>query len=255
MNRFVIITPAHNVDKWIALNLEIIKHQSYKNYLHVIINDKSKDSTLEEAEKHSHPNLLILSTPDGRGGCQGDAYVYAMEHLEANNLISDEDIIVEVDADDWLSSVFVLQYLDQVYQDKEVWMTHGQYQGYPSAGTGGHYMWEIDSRVDATNAYRQTPFPYSHLKTYKYWLFNKINREDLINPTTGKVFSTTWDFALCMPMVEMAGKSHIHMCDDLLYVLNRSEDLENESSSKVGDQKQAEAVIRSKTPYSKINKS
>ena len=253
MSKFIIITPAYNVAKWISLNLEIVKHQSYKNFLHVVINDKSTDSTLSEIEKHSHPNMLILSTPDGRGSSQGDTYVYAIEYLEANNLIKDEDIIVEVDADDWLSSVFVLQYLDQVYQNKDVWMTYGQYQKYPTAEIGGHYQWEIDTNVDKANAHRQHAFPYSHLKTYKYWLLNKVDRSDLINPNTNKIFRTRWDFALCMSMVEMAGKDHTHMCEDILYVLNRSEDLENESSTRLDEQKQAESVIRSKVPYIKLN--
>lgn len=253
-NRFIIITPAYNVSDWIGLNIEIIKHQSYKNYLHVIVNDKSTDTTLSEIEKLQHSNMLILTTPDGRGGSQGDAYLYAMEYLEANELIADEDIIVEVDADDWLSSTFVLDYLQVIYQNEDVWMTYGQYQGYPSANTGGHYLWEIDNMVDDANAHRRAPFPYSHLKTYKYWLFNKIDRNDLKDPTTNKTIASAWDHALCISMVEMAGKAHTHMCVDVLYILNRSENLGNESSTRLVEQKQTEARIRLKAPYHKVNK-
>ena len=252
MNKFIIITPAYNVEQWISLNLELIKHQSYKNYLHVVVNDKSKDNTVSEIEKQRHPNLLLLSTPEGSGGSQGAAYLYAIEYLEANNLISQEDILVEVDSDDWLSSVFVLEYLDRVYRNPDVWMTYGQYQLYPAAEVGGHYQWSINDHVDAANSHRTNPFPYSHLKTYKYWLFNKIDRKDLINPETGKIFSTTWDHALCIPMVEMAGKAHTYMCEDILYVLNRSENLNNESSVNLNKQKQVESVIRSLNKYQRL---
>tara|TARA_R110000868_G_scaffold192839_12_gene437448 strand:+ start:70 stop:843 length:774 start_codon:yes stop_codon:yes gene_type:complete len=253
-NRFIIITPAYNASDWIGLNVQVTKHQSYKNFLHVVINDKSKDNTLIELEKHEHPNLLVISTPDGRGGSQGDAYLYAIEYLEANNLVTDEDIIVEVDADDWLSSTFVLDYLQVIYQNKEIWMTYGQYQKYPAAELGGHYQWQIDNQIDAANVHRQAPFPYSHLKTYKYWLLNKIDRKDLIDPQTNKIFAAAWDHALCIFMVEMAGKAHTYMCEDVLYIANRSENLGNESSTRLVEQKQTEARIRLKAPYHKINK-
>jgi glycosyltransferase involved in cell wall biosynthesis len=253
-NRFIIITPAYNVSNWISLNLEITKHQSYKNFLHVVVNDKSTDGTLEEIQKHQHENLLVLSTPEGRGRSQGDTYLYAIEYLEANNLINDEDVIVEVDADDWLSSTFVLYYLDQAYKNKDVWMTYGQYVKYPTGEVGGHYQSEIWDQVDAANTHRQAPFPYSHLKTYKYWLLNKIDRNDLIDPRTNKVFASAWDHVLCLPMVEMAGKAHIQICRDILYVLNRSEDLQNESKISLDSQKQAEYLVRSKRPYQKLKR-
>jgi hypothetical protein len=55
-------------------------------------------------------------------------------------------------------------------------------------------------------------------------------------------------------MVEMAGKAHIQICRDILYVLNRSEDLQNESKISLDSQKQAEYLVRSKRPYQKLKR-
>ena len=246
-NKFIIITPAHNVQDWIGLNIEIIKHQSYKNFLHLIINDGSTDATKSTVQMLHHPHLIFTDTPEGRGGSQGDTYLYGIEFLEKHKLINEEDIIVEVDSDDWLSSTFVLEYLNQIYQDPNIWMTHGQYQIYPTSQTGGHYQQRI-----LNEEYRFLPFPYSHLKTYKYWLLNKIDRKDLTNSETEKIFNAAWDHALCLPMVEMAGKEHIFMCEDILYILNRSEELKNEGKTRSGEQKYIEQLIRQKPKYDKI---
>ena len=178
--------------------------------------------------------------------------MYAIEYLENNNQINDEDVIVEVDGDDWLSSTFVLEYLNQIYQNKSVWMTYGQYQIWPSGELGGHYNMKISDYVDTQNSYRSYPFPYSHLKTYKYWLFNKINRDDLIDFETNELFSAAWDHVLCIPMVEMAGKKHIQRCEDVLYILNRHDNLQNEGSTRTDYQKYVELKCRQKKPYNRI---
>lgn len=247
-NRFIIITTAHNVEEWIAMNMIMTKFQSYKNFIHFIITDKCTDGTEYEITLNKYPEMCTIQTLEGRGGSQGDAFMFGMEYLEKYDLIKDEDIIVEVDGDDWFASNFVLQHLNDVYQDPEVWMTHGQYIKYPEGTTGGHYNWHISNKD-----VRNNPFPYSHLKTYKYWLFNKIDRKDLIDPSTGKIFSAAWDHALCMPMVEMANEgNHIKMLDDITYVLNRSEELQNEGKTRTSDQKEIEQRIRQLKSYDSI---
>ena len=67
-------------------------------------------------------------------------------------------------------------------------MTYGQYQMYPKGNLGGHYDMNIDPEIDRKNDYRKYPFPFSHLKTFKYWLFNKIDRKDFIDSTTNDIW-------------------------------------------------------------------
>lgn len=252
-NRFVIITTCYNVEPYIKLNIYMNMFQSYKNALFVYVDDKSKDTTYTTLKELTGDDSRFLVLQNNNNGSQAKAFMYAVEYLETNNLIQDEDIIVEVDGDDWLSSPFVLTYLNEVYKDREIWMSYGQYQMWPEGSTGGHYHAYINDDVDRLNAHRQVAFPYSHLKTYKYWLFNKINREDLIDPKTGELWSAAWDHALCLQMVEMAGKKHIFRCQDILYILNRAAELNNEGKTRTAEQKEIEQRIRQVIkPYSKL---
>lgn len=237
---------------YIEMNHYMNRFQSYENFIVLYVDDGSTDGTYEFLKEQlvSETNFFVYRNLNN--GSQGNAYMAGIDYLEKNNLISDEDIIVEVDGDDWLSSTFVLEYLNQMYQDPDVWMTFGQYQRWPDGDLGGHYNMHIDAHCDDNNLYRKYAFPYSHLKTYKYWLFNKIDRKDLIDPKTKKIFSKAWDHALCLPMVEMAGRKHCRRVEDILYVINRHPDLQNEGLVFESEQKATELRIRSKPPYNRL---
>ena len=253
-NKFIIITTCYNVTPYLEHNITINKFQSYTNSIFVYVDDNSQDNTYETLLSLTKDDKRFISLKNPNNGSQAKAYMYAIEHLEKNNLIQPEDIIVEIDGDDWLSSTFVLEYLNEIYQNPEIWMSYGHYQIWPNGNLGGHYNMEIHDEVDKLNQHRKYAFPYSHLKTYKYWLFNKIDRSDLIDPTTNELYSAAWDHVLCLPMVEMAGKKHIHRSNDVLYILNRHEELQNEGRHRVNIQKEVEARCRQGRIYNKINK-
>ena len=250
-NKFIIVTTIYNVSDWLSINLNMMKYQSYKDWECILIDDHSTDNSLEIINNiiKGDNRFTLIQTNEPRSG-QGSGFLQGIDYIK--DKLNDEDIITEVDGDDWLSSVFVLEYLNSIYQTPNIWMTYGHYQMYPTGKVGGHFNMEIDSNVDLVNEHRHYPFPYSHLKTYKYWLFNKIDRQDLIDPSTNKVWRSAWDHALCLPMVEMAGKQHIHRCDDILYVLNRSQELENEGKMRTNEQKQTEQSIRQGKIYNKL---
>jgi glycosyltransferase involved in cell wall biosynthesis len=251
-SKFIIITTCYNINKWLPINIMTLKYQSYTNWECVIIDDHSTDGSYETAVKLTNDDnrFHVIKTVMPKSG-QGTGTLQAIDYIQPNT----EDILIEVDGDDWLSSTFVLQYLNSIYQNLNIWMTYGQYQMYPSGNVGGHWNVEIDDIINKNNEHRKFSFPYSHLKTYKYWLFNKIDRNDLIDPNTNKTWRAAWDHALCIPMVEMAGKDHIHKCDDILYILNRSDELENEGKTRIREQKETEQRIRNNKPYKKINRS
>ena len=251
-NKFIIISTVYNKSKWVRFNVNSVKQQSYTNYLAVYGYDKSTDDTLEhlmDAVKDDS-NFLIFHNPNP--GCFLNCFMGTYNHLKETGQIQPEDIIVEIDGDDWLLHPFVLQYLNQVYQNENIWMTYGQYIHYPSGELGGHYHLHLDDIVDKTNSYRTSTFPYSHLKTYKAFLLDKINDDDITDPQTGKYFNAAADFALCMPLVEMTGKSRIFRVDEPLYVYNVSSDLDSETNNRVDLQKHVEMRIRQIKPKTKL---
>lgn len=251
-NKFIIISTVYNKSKWISFNINSIKQQSYNNFITIYGYDKSKDNTRDIIEQNikDDSRFILYDVPVQHS--QINNFYSCLKYLKENNLIDPEDIIVEVDGDDWLLHPFVLQYLNQIYQNDNIWMTYGQYIEYPSGQVGGHYYMQIDDTVDKNNNYRNAPFPYSHLKTYKTWLLDKVPQEDLINPETNQYWSITADFAMCMPMVEMAGKDRIYRVEEPIYVYNTADDADNESKSRLYEQKRVEQLIRQIKPKDRL---
>ena len=251
-NKFIIISTVYNKGKWVAFNVNSVKQQSYDNYIAVYGYDESTDDTFEHLVNSIGDDSKFIIHKNLNPGCFLNCYMSVYNYLKLNSLISPDDIIVEIDGDDWLLHPFVLQYLNEIYQNDEIWMTYGQYIHYPSGQLGGHYNLHLEDYVDYNNSYREHIFPYSHLKTYKSFLVDKITNNDLIDPITGNYFNAAADFALCMPMVEMAGKGRIYRVNDPLYVYNVSKDVESETNNRVQLQKEVETRIRKIIPKKRL---
>lgn len=251
-NRFIIISTVYDKSRWVRFNVNSVKQQSYSEYLAVYGYDKSTDDTLEHLVDSikNDDKFQIYHNPNP--GCFLNCFMGAYRYLKTTGQIQPEDIIVEIDGDDWLLHPFVLQYLNEIYQDENIWMTYGQYIHYPSGEVGGHYSLHLQDNVDISNSYRTNVFPYSHLKTYKAFLLDNITDEDLTDTNTGAYFNAAADFALCMPLVEMAGKSRIFRVEEPLYVYNTSTDLNSETNNRVELQKEVEQRIRQIKPKNRL---
>ena len=251
--KFIIISTVYNKGKWISYNINSVYQQSYQNYIAIYGYDKSTDNTLNYINNTfdliNDDRFHIYHNTDS--GSFLKCFMNTYSYLKDKGLVNSEDVIVEIDGDDWLLHPFVLQHLSDIYANENIWMTYGQYICYPNGDYGGHIYLHLDDVVDKTNSYRTSTFPYSHLKTYKAHLLDRVNKEDLIDITTNDYFTAAGDFALCMPMVEMAGKSRIHRVDVPLYVYNVG--IENsETNSRLTEQKSAEYRIRKLKPRNRI---
>lgn len=251
-NKFVIISTAYNKGKWIQFNVNSLKQQSYGNFIGLYGYDHSTDDTLRYLTNAIDGDPKFTIHHNNNPGSFLNCFMSTYRFAKQLNLIDPQDIIVEVDGDDWLLHPYVLQYLNQVYQDPKIWMTYGQYVHYPSGEVGGHFDLQLDDNVDRLNAYRQATFPYSHLKTYKAFLLDGISDSDITDPMTNRYFNAAGDFALCMPLVEQAGKARIFRVREPLYVYNVSDDLESESKDRLALQKDVEMRIRQIKPKNRI---
>ena len=253
MSRFIIISTCYNKGEWVQRCVSSLKAQSNQNFKAYFGYDESPDDTLEHLKYaiKDHTDQYTILYNKGEKSFLGN-FTHIYDHLIANSLIDDEDVVVELDGDDWLLHSFVLDRVAKEYQNPNIAMTYGQYIEFPKGNVGGHFNMHLDDQVDAANSYRKHPFPYSHLRTYKAWLLAKLTKDDLTDPSTGELFKAAGDFALCMPMVELVGKSRIARINEPLYVLNRDEDLNNESKDMLQEQKSCDLAIRKLPPRRRI---
>ena len=245
MNKIIITTPAYKVAKWADLYVNMLKFQSYKNFEVNFIDDASPDNTIEVVTKaiNGDPRFHIYKNETNLGSPLANI-IKAFDYANP----ADDDIIVNIDGDDWLSSVFVLQYINEVYTHYDCWLTYGTCQIYPSGEVTGHAQIPMPDEVSNQNAYKQYPFITSHLRTYRAGLFRKVDRNDFIDPRSGKVYTEASDLALMFPMLEMAGKDRSYRVEDILCIVNRENEM-NEATLNLTKQKETEAFIRS---YQKV---
>ena len=154
-----------------------------------------------------------------------------------------------LDGDDWLANKEVLSIVNNTYKEKDCWMTYGSYAEYPSK-TRGKFAKQIPQHIVESNSYRNSEWCSSHLRTFRYHLWNNINKEDLVNTKTKNFVKAAWDLAFMFPMLEMSGNRAVYI-KDILYIYNRQNPL-NEDKVDHSVQLNEEMMIRKKKKYRRI---
>lgn len=241
-NKFVIIVPMYNAVLYLEKCMSSILSQTYTNYSLIVIDDCSVDGSydmIKRIQKESDIVFEVLRN-DSRGGSPLATIVHGTNYMSQGK----EDIIVVVDSDDFLSHNNVLSYLDNIYQDSEVYMTYGQFE--PLSKNYGKYCKPISD----TSTYRKSgQWLASHLRSYKNKLWYQLNDEDL--RYNGEYFKMAGDVAFLYPLIELCGSKHLRFIDDTLYIYN---DLRPDNAMKVNATKQLAlaAYIRNKPEYEEL---
>ena len=243
-SHFKIIVPFYNVEKWIKVCIRSIKAQDYKDFQCVLLDDMSTDDTAKivREEIGNDPRFTFVEVQEK---------AFALKNIYDGIALSSpdpEDIIVTLDGDDWFSRRDVLYALDQIYRNTDCRLTYGSYAEYPG-GNKGKFAKQIPSEWIANSILRQAPWQASHLRTFKYDLWNRIDPADL-KGSDGSFYRMAWDLAFMFPMLEMAGPRSVYI-NEPMYIYNMSNPL---NDHKIDNELQVrtEKEIRSKTPYTTL---
>lgn len=211
---FVVVIPSYNNINWYKRNLDSLFAQDnhYSNWCAIYINDCSCDGTglaVEQyVQEHNFGHKVMIMNNEQNHGALANLY-------SAIHQCPDDAVIITLDGDDWFYDEYVLKYLNEVYQDPNVWMTYGQYEEYPTRHCG--ICQPMPTWVIEQNAFRNHTWVSSHVRTFYAWLFKSIKKEDL--QFEGRFFPMTWDLAIMFPMLEMAA-THMRYIERKLYVYN-----------------------------------
>ena len=221
-NKFKIVMPSYNNADWVKINLESILEQTYDNYDVLYIDDCSTDNTNELVTKivGSNPKFTIRRNPKN----QKRGYNIAPKNIEY--FFDDgEDILVFIDGDDWLPYPNILEKLNQFYNQNNCWMTYGKmvvWQGEEKLVWPSSQNSEYSSYIHDNNEYRKDLWRASHLRTFKWHLYNQIKDIDLRYGKTDEYYFQAQDLATSFPCLEMCPKDKIGVLDFLSYVFNES---------------------------------
>ena len=247
----VITIPSYNNEKLIQKNLDSVYNQNYDNYRVIYINDASTDNTGKLVDQYvkqlgqEHRTTIIHNKEN-----MGATY----NHYMAGHMCQDHEIIVNLDGDDWFKHSDVLNKVNEVYQDKNIWLTYGQFERLwydpkkQKCYTKKGECKPIQDCFIKLNQYRQMHWLTSHLRTFYAGLYKQIKLKDLLH--NGTFMPVTADMAMMYPMLEMSG-GKFTCIDEILYVLNRT-NAQSVWCTKSKLQRNLDNFIRSRERYTKL---
>jgi hypothetical protein len=199
-NRFVIFSTGRDCSPFVGLHFESILSQNYNRFRAITVVDGDQSLTSEITKRYVAP-------------IANETVIGSLASLAQHLTVNDDEILVFLDLDDWFFRPDTLALLNEVYSDPSVWITYGNY--ICSTGEPGHCtLWAGDTSP------RTCPWIFSHLKTMRGFVWNRINKEDFKGPD-GEYARACADRAIMYPALEMAGPEHTFFIDTPLVVYNR----------------------------------
>lgn len=246
MHRFKILVPSFNSIDYIEKTLRSIEMQTDKEYDVCVIDDASTIKEQREIIRDfcKRNGWKFLFNEKNQGALYG--MVHAIPLLECQ----DDDVIVVIDGDDWLAHLDVFKKLREIYTAHDVYLTWGQCEIFPGGKTPMNYAQPIPDMVIQQKLYRDIPFVFWHIGTFKYFLWRHIQDSDL-RDENGDYFMLMKDKATLYPMLEMAGEK-IRFVGETLYIYNLENPLNDYANTRPDEHLRVDALIRSRKRYSRL---
>ena len=235
----IVITAFYNAEEYIERCVGSIIGQNHSDFKCYLIDDMSTDSSVEKIKNMINGDdrfELIINTD------KKFKTLNFVDVLKDEN-ISDDDIVVEIDGDDWLPNSTTLSRIKEVYSDENVWITNGNFK-YASGPMGFS-----SPQTDFDNL-RLSRFTASHLRTWKVFLWRNIQDADH-KDSKGNFLSINADLAYMLPMLEMAGPNHYKYLEDVNLIYNDLNPI-NDHKINLGLVNSVANEIRNKPKYNKL---
>ena len=235
----VILTTSYNCEKFIEKSLFSIMSQRHQDFTCYITDDVSTDNTVNIVRETIKNDPRFILIENKTKFFQPGNY----DQIITSRNIDGEEICVEVDGDDWLPDSNVFTRINEVYKDKDVWMTSGSFRYHD--GRPGF----ANPPTNFSNVRKQT-FTLSHLRTWKSWLWKKIKHEDL-RDENNNYWNVAGDLSFMFPMFEMSGEKHYRFLSDINYIYNESNPI-NDHKVNMSNVLHTVNKIRNKPEYKQL---
>lgn len=236
----IILTTLYNAEKYIEKCLNSIITQSYTEFKCYITDDMSTDNSVSLVKKIIRNDDRFILIENKLKLYQSGNYDQVIRN---NSNINDKDIIIEVDGDDWLPDNDTLNRINQVYLDENVWIANGRFK-YSTGRIG------FSSKQIINDNLRHSDFTASHIRTWRAFLWRKINIDDL-KDENGDYWTIASDLAFMFPMLEMSGEEHYRFMSDINYIYNEENPI-NDHKVDINKVIYTSNKIRNKKKYNKL---
>lgn len=238
----IIVTTLYNAEKYVERCLLSLMSQRYNNFKCYITDDLSTDNSVEVVKKTIKGDERFILIENQIKMYQPGNYDQVIRN---NPNIDDSEVVVEVDGDDWLPDPFTLGRIAEVYSNPNIWIANGSFK-YHDGRPG------FSSRQQNLDNLRNVRFTASHIRTWRAFLWRNIKEEDL-KDESGVYWRVTGDLSFMYPMLEMSGEEHYTFMNEINYVYNESNPI-NDHKVDLKLVNEIANKIRNKTKYNKLIK-
>ena len=237
----VILTGFYNAEEYIERCLGSIMGQTHKDFKCYITHDLSTDNSVKLIkEMISGDDRFILIDDNEKKLYQAGNFDKVIRN---NPNITDDELLIEVDGDDYLPDSKVFARINDLYKDDNIWIANGSFR-YHNGQIG------FSSKQTNFDNLRNTNFTASHIRTWRAFLWRNIKEEDL-RDENGDYWQWSGDLCFMFPMLEMAGEEHYHFMTDVNYVYNAENPI-NEHKVDMSMVTDHATRIRNKIPYKRL---
>jgi glycosyltransferase involved in cell wall biosynthesis len=236
----VIVTTTYNCQDYIEKCLGSLMGQNFTNFKCYITDDLSTDNTVNIVKKMIKDDDRFILIENKVKMYQPGNYDQVIRN---NPDIHDNEIIVEVDGDDWLPDSKTLNRINEIYLNPDIWVANGSFRY--SNGTLG-----FSSKQGDFKNLRNARFTASHIRTWRAFLWRKIEQCDL-KDENGNYWKVTGDLSFMFPMLEMAGEDRYKFMEEINYIYNEENPL-NDHKVDFTLVNEIAMKIRNKKKYEKI---
>ena len=231
-----------NAENYIKNCIRTLKTQKDSDFEVYLIDDMSTDKSVEIVKKLIEGDSRFKLTVNTEKK-------FKLKNLDELILtFNDEDIVIEIDGDDFLLSQDVVGDIRNTYSNGNVWLTNGSFM-YSNGDSGFSSKGNPDT-------IRKDVFTFSHLRTWKSFLWKAIPKDYLLDDD-GTYFKSAADVAYTFSLLELAGNENYRFLDTLYYVYNASSPYnDHKVGSATGgghrEQERCSNIIRNKTKLKKL---
>ncbi len=203
---FHIVSGVRNAETAAVRCLQSVYDQHYprNKVRHVFIDDNSTDPTAaairEWLEVHPWNSVEFTENPSRIGAFANN--------LEGFRQAQPDEIVLELNGDDWLPDNGVLSFLNKVYADPDVWTT---FNTFVRADGIFHIALGPSRKTIASGRLRRGRWATSALHTFRSELFHHIDPSAFVDPSTNELWESAHDIATYLPMIELAGDHARHL--------------------------------------------
>lgn len=239
-----VVSPFYNCENYIENCILSVAQQNYDNYLHLLINDKSIDNSLEIAQntidslpENIRSKFIIINNEENVGAV-------ANQVNTIRNITNDECIIMLLDGDDSLvNNNTLFNFYNELYES-DTDFTYGS--SWSMADNIPLQSQQYPTEIINSKTFREHQFnwglPYTHLRTFRKRLINNISDTEF-QDEDGFWYRSGGDNAVFYNLIEQARPNGIKVVNEIVYNYN---DLNPINDYKVNGEEQNRVAIEIK---------